>query len=166
MKIILSPLFLSTNKIEKGVDIFFLKFMPELVLNNHVYVARSPLFKVSHGKNSQYLQDEESLEEYLFHRFYQQHKITTDGRELSKEEIKKLVDDCNDFRNFVQQKSLTVDVKILSLALVYDIFGNGEKFLTHIRNVIDGEIHLEQNGPEIVIKINSLYGKNEHIIKN
>lgn len=145
---------------------FFLRLMPEVVERQHIFVARTPLYKVSHGRSSMYLQDEEALEDYLFRKFFENHKVEFEGEPLSLEQVKSLVNDCNDFKNFVQQKSLTIDSKILSFALVYDIFNNKDEFLRNLSNVIDGECSLENEGESITLAINSIYGKNTYEIKN
>ena len=44
---------------------FFFRQMRPLVEHGHLYLAQSPLYKVSKGKRSKYLDDDDALEEYL-----------------------------------------------------------------------------------------------------
>ena len=45
---------------------FFFRQMPQLIHEGHLYIAQPPLFQIKRGRHSQYLQDEDALEEYLF----------------------------------------------------------------------------------------------------
>ena len=43
---------------------FFYRYMPELVENGYIYVAKPPLYKVEHNKNIKYCYTDEELEQY------------------------------------------------------------------------------------------------------
>ncbi|GAB6136822.1 DNA topoisomerase (ATP-hydrolyzing) subunit B [Halanaerobaculum tunisiense] len=43
----------------------FYRYMPELIANNHIYVAQPPLYKVTYGGQSKYLYTDQDLQDYF-----------------------------------------------------------------------------------------------------
>ncbi|WP_096908201.1 DNA topoisomerase (ATP-hydrolyzing) subunit B [Halobacteriovorax marinus] len=72
---------------------------PELVENGYVYIAQPPLFKYKKGKAERYLKDEKELEAFLTTNSLQDTVIKADGKDLSTDEARVLV---NKYRNYTR----------------------------------------------------------------
>lgn len=60
---------------------FFFRQMPKLIHEGHLYIAQPPLYLIRRGRSSQYLQDEDELQEYLLESAAGSQEITYKGRE-------------------------------------------------------------------------------------
>lgn len=72
---------------------------PELIENGYIYIAQPPLFKYKKGKSERYLKDEKELEAFLVTNTLKDATIKADGKELSTEEARVLV---NKYRNYTR----------------------------------------------------------------
>lgn len=144
----------------------FLKLMPDVVENGNVFVARTPLYKVTSGKTSKYIQDDAELEVFILDRFTKNHRIETNGNNLSSDQIKELIKECEDFRSFVNGKVLTVDPQLFSLALCHNAFQSTANFEKYLAETVDAEIKTNITDRGIDLKLTSIYGVNEFFIKN
>ncbi len=59
---------------------FFFRQMPEIIASGHLYIAQPPLYQVRKGRNSQYLQDDEEMEDYLLSLVLDSVQITNSRR--------------------------------------------------------------------------------------
>jgi DNA gyrase subunit B len=70
---------------------FFYRQMRELIEAGYLYIAQPPLYKAKRGKQSRYLKDEPSLEDYLFDLGLSDCEITGGGGSITGERLRKLL---------------------------------------------------------------------------
>ena len=80
---------------------FFFRYAKPLIDNGHVYIAQPPLFKVTIGKNSEYLYDEHALDKMLKERGIKSLKLSSVDGKLVKtgDELIELVQNMSAFYN-------------------------------------------------------------------
>lgn len=72
---------------------FFYRHMQALIDNNHIYIARPPLYRVSRKKVKRYIHSEDEMDEYLMSLSLQdaELKLASHSESLGQKEVKKLV---------------------------------------------------------------------------
>jgi len=70
---------------------FFYRQMPELIERGYLYIAQPPLYKVERGKSTQYIKDQDELDDYLIDAGARDATLTLDsGEVLSGEDLKRV----------------------------------------------------------------------------
>ncbi|MBD0414863.1 DNA topoisomerase (ATP-hydrolyzing) subunit B [Oryzicola mucosus] len=81
---------------------FFFRQMPELIERGHLYIAQPPLYKVSRGKSSQYIKDQEAFEEFLINSGLDEASLTlSTGEVRAGKDLRAAVDDALAIRHLI-----------------------------------------------------------------
>jgi len=94
---------------------FFYRQMPELIDKGYLYIAQPPLYKVKKGKKLRYLQDDESLSQYLIDLGTDHTRLSMKGggTQLTGEPLRSLFKDIARFRLLVENIGHRVDPLIV-----------------------------------------------------
>ena len=109
---------------------FFFRQMRELVENGHIYIAQPPLYKVSKGKNEQYVKDDPALLVYLTQKALESASlhVNASAPAIQGTALEALVAQYRHVDSLMDRMSLVYSRKVLE-SLVY-ISGLDSKFLT------------------------------------
>ena len=99
---------------------FFFRQMRELVENGHVYIAQPPLYKVSKGKNEQYVKDDAALLVYLTQKALESASlhVSADAPAMQGAALETLVGQFRHVSNLIDRMSLVYPQEVLE-ALIY-----------------------------------------------
>jgi DNA gyrase subunit B len=98
---------------------FFFRQMPELIERGHVFIAQPPLYKVTRGKQSQYLKNERALENYLVDTGLEDAVLTLgSGEALRGAPLRAAVEDALALRQVLQGLHTRYDRRLVEQAAV------------------------------------------------
>jgi DNA gyrase subunit B len=81
---------------------FFFRQMPDLLERGHLFIAQPPLYKVSRGKSSQYLKDQQAYEDFLVDSGLDESTLTlSNGEVRSGADLRRAVEDALAVRGLI-----------------------------------------------------------------
>jgi DNA gyrase subunit B len=113
---------------------FFFRQMRELVENGHIFIAQPPLYKVSKGKNEQYLKDDDALEAYLTQKALEEASLHVNetAPAMQGAALEELVNQFREVADLISRMSLVYPKQVLETlvytsALSADLLGKRKK---------------------------------------
>jgi len=115
---------------------FFYRQMIRLIERGHLYIAQAPLYKVTRGRDIQYLKDERDYEKFMVRKISEEFKVRTGGRKeiLEGDKFRKF------FRNLMAKKSYAhfferKNYPLFLIELLVRAGVDGQEFLSSKKNV-------------------------------
>ncbi|MGZ5495331.1 MAG: toprim domain-containing protein, partial [Candidatus Aminicenantales bacterium] len=115
---------------------FFYRQMAQLIERGHLYIAQAPLYKVTRGRDVQYIKDEREYEKFMVRKISEEFKVRAGNRKeiLEGDKFRKF------FRNLMAKKSYAqfFERKNYPLFLIDLLIHNGvdsQEFLSVKKNV-------------------------------
>jgi DNA gyrase subunit B len=98
---------------------FFYRQMPELIERGYLYIAQPPLYKVERGKSTQYIKDQEELDDYLIDAGSKEASLTLDGgAKVIGEDLKRIAKEALQVQSLINRmKHRAPDSAIAQLAI-------------------------------------------------
>jgi DNA gyrase subunit B len=92
---------------------FFYRQMPEVIANGYVYIAQPPLYRAKKGSLEVYLKDDHALTEFLLNTGLKDVKVSSAGKVLSSDELKKMILAIQKFYSLMKVSGAKYDTDIL-----------------------------------------------------
>lgn len=92
---------------------FFYRQMHAIIENGYLYIAQPPLFKAKKGSKEQYLKNEQELFEFLLQSGVDSAKITVRSKELSQEELIKVLRATSKYSKAIERYSRRSNADVL-----------------------------------------------------
>ncbi len=107
---------------------FFLRQMPKLIENGHIFIAQPPLFKAAKGGKIQYIKDETAFDEFVLNSAVSSGDvITQNGEKLESDELLKIFEKILFYDNYLPRASVDADPRIID-AMIKDVVFKDEDF--------------------------------------
>ncbi|MBE3125455.1 MAG: DNA topoisomerase (ATP-hydrolyzing) subunit B [Acidobacteria bacterium] len=115
---------------------FFYRQMVRLIERGHLYIAQAPLYKVTRGREIQYLKDERDYEKFMVRKISEEFKVRAGGRKeiLEGDKFRKF------FRNLMAKKNYAQfferkNYPLFLIELLARAGVDGQEFLSSKKNV-------------------------------
>ena len=115
---------------------FFYRQMIRLIERGHLYIAQAPLYKVTRGRDIQYLKDERDYEKFMVRKISEEFKVRAGGRKeiLEGDKFRKF------FRNLMAKKNYAhfferKNYPLFLIELLVRAGVDGQEFLSSKKNV-------------------------------
>jgi DNA gyrase subunit B len=138
---------------------FFYRQLPKLVDHGHLYIAQAPLYKISRGRDVQYLKDEREFEKYMVRKISDEFKVRAGNRKeiIEGEKFRKL------FRGLMAKKNFAqfFERKNYPLFLIEILIRGGvesQEFLSSKKNMDKIQKLIAEKGFETKLKKDDEYG--------
>ncbi len=102
---------------------FFFRHLPHLIREGHIYIAMPPLYKVTNGKHYQYLDDEDSLENYFNQSMLAHTKLhlSADSPPIVPEQFNNLITDARTIRETIAKMDKNYPSPLLKVIIQYPL---------------------------------------------
>jgi len=98
---------------------FFYRQMPEVIERGHLYIAQPPLYRVSRGKKSRYIADDDGLFEFLLEQGSEgkEYRSHTNARSISGDRLQTSVRNIHRLHRLQDRLSQRIDAKVLKFLI-------------------------------------------------
>ena len=91
----------------------FYRYFPQLIKNGYLYIAQPPLYKIKKGRKEIYVKDDNELNRLIINFIVDEIQFL--DRDLTREEIKKLINLAKEFKELKDTLSKRVNSKVLNI---------------------------------------------------